>query len=123
MTRRSRATDQNRLVARDLMVRVSTAAVRDTEALSESLSQATDSEPVLDALANLRAHRAVIDARINALLGLCVLEGAPVGQIAQVTGIKARTLSRRLAGTPAEWVGRVLVADPRAHPWGWRPGN
>jgi hypothetical protein len=123
MTRRATATPENRVVARELMARVAAAEVRDAEPLIASLSQTTDPEQMLDALAALRAHRAQVDTRIDALLGLCVLEGAPVGQIAGQAGIKPRTLTRRLAGTPAAWVGRDLTADPRAHPWGWRPGN
>lgn len=125
MTRRRTATAQNRTVARELMQKVAAkelaefrGAVADLEALAETDPGTMTAEATLDAFAQLRGHRAVLERRLDSLLGLAALEGVPVREVARVTGIPTRTLTRRLAGTPAGWVGRTLTPAPYSA-WGW----
>ncbi|CPR70079.1 hypothetical protein [Mycobacteroides abscessus] len=127
MTRRRTATEQNRRVARELMATVAVKelkefakVVADLQALAETAE--VTAEQVLDAFAAVRAHRAVLDRRLDALLGLAVLEGVPVREVARTTGIPPRTLTRRLAGTPAAWVGQTLHPAPYSA-WGWSAGS
>lgn len=122
MTRRRTATEQNRRVARELMAEVAAKEFRDAVAALQALAEADPGEvtadAVLDAFATVRAHRGVLDRRLDHLLGLAVLEGVPVREVARTTGIPTRTLSRRLAGTPADWVGCRLAPAPYSR-WGW----
>lgn len=129
MTRRRTTTEQNRNVARELMRKVAAKELvefRDAVAALQALAGAdpaeVTAERVLDAFAAVREHRAVLDRRLDALLGLAVLEGVPVREIARATGIPARSLSRRLAGTPAAWVGQTLHPAPYSA-WGWSVGS
>lgn len=122
MTRHRSATTQNKMVARELMQKVvatELAEFRDAVAALQALAE-TDAcaEEVLDAFAAVRAHRAVLERRLYHLLGLAVLEGIPVREVARTTGIPARTLTRRLVRTPAAWTGHRLVPAPYSA-WGW----
>lgn len=122
MTRHRSATTQNKMVARELMQKVAATELKEfavavgaLQALAETDASA---EEVLDAFAAVREHRAVLERRLDALLGLAVLEGVPIREVARTTGIPARTLTRRLSGTPAAWVGHRLVPAPYSA-WGW----
>jgi hypothetical protein len=125
MTRHQAATAQNRAVARELMKRIAAAALRESTAAVERLEAVVATDPaevsvdeVLAALAAIRRNRRVLDGRIRHLLGAAVLEGAPVRSIARTAHVPVRTMSRWLAGTPAQWRGRVLVSDARCA-YGW----
>lgn len=129
MTRRGTATEQHRNVATELMAVVAAKelsefrdAVAALQALGKADPDAASPEAVLDAFAAVRAHRATLDRRLDMLLGLAVLEGVPVREVARTTGIRPRTLSRRLAGTPAAWVGQRLSPAPYSA-WGWHAAS
>ncbi|WP_078315375.1 hypothetical protein [Mycobacterium sp. D16Q16] len=129
MTRRRTATAQNREVARGLMRQVATAelkefrdAVAALQALAEADPATVTAEAVLGAFAELRAHRCVLERRLDHLFGLAVLEGVPAREVARATGIPPRTLTRRLAGTPAVWVGAKLFPAPYSA-WGWHAAS
>lgn len=121
MTRRGTATAQNRSVARELMQKVAEKELvefRGAVAALQALDPGAPAEDALDAFAEVRAHRAGLDRRLDHLLGLAVLEGVPVREVARTTGIPTRTLTRRLARTPAAWAGRRLAPAPYSA-WGW----
>lgn len=125
MTRRGTATAQNRDVARELMQKVAATELsefRDAVAALQALDPAAPVDAVLDAFAAVRDHRATLDRRLDHLLGLSVLEGVTVREVARTTGIPTRTLTRRLAGTPAAWTGQRLVPAPYSA-WGWSAGS
>lgn len=128
MTRRGTATEQNRRVARELMQKVAATelaefrdAVAALQALADADPDAAAADAVLDAFAAVRSHRATLERRLDMLLGLAVLEGVTVREVARTTGIPTRTLTRRLASTPAAWVGKKLVPAPYSA-WGWSAG-
>lgn len=126
MTRRRNPTTQNRVIARRLMVEIPQTelkelaeAIAPMEALADADPETVTTEAALEALAALRAHRPVLDARLWHLLGLAVLDGTRPAYVSSNSGVPQRTLSRHLAAGPAQWCGRVLVADPR-RTYGWR---
>lgn len=127
MTRRRTPTAQNRTVARELMRQISWRELeefRDVIAPMQTLADVADpatvtADAALEALADLRAHRRVLEARLWHLLGLAVLEGTRPVYVASNAGVPQRTLSRHLSAGPAAWRGRALVADLRSL-YGWR---
>ncbi len=127
MTRRRTPTEQNRTVARELMRQIPRRELdefRDVIAPMQTLAEAADpatvtADAALGALAELRTHRRVLEARLWHLLGLAVLEGTRPAYVASNAGVPQRTLGRHLANGPAAWCGRVLAVDPRS-PYGWR---
>lgn len=126
MTRRRTPNDQNRRVARELMREIPkrelaefTAVIAPMQDLADADPESVTAEAALEALAALREHRPVLDARLWHLLGLAVLEGVRPAYVASNSGVPQRTLSRNLATGPAAWCGRVLVSDPH-RVYGWR---
>lgn len=126
MTRRRTSTDQNRRVARELMreipkreLREFTSVIAPMEALADADPEAATAEAALEALAALRTHRPLMEARLWHLLGAAVLEGIRPAYVASNAGVPQRTLSRHLAESPATWCGRTLVSDP-LRTYGWR---
>ncbi|WP_026256260.1 hypothetical protein [Mycobacterium sp. 155] len=126
MTRRRAPTAQNRVIAKELMREIPrrelqefTDAIAAMEALADADPEDVTAEAALDALAALRSHRPLLDARLWHLLGLAVLEGTRPAYVASNAKVPSRTLTRHLAESPAAWCGRVLVADPR-RAYGWR---
>lgn len=126
MTRRRTPTDENRTVARQLMREVPkqelkefTAVIAPMQDLADADPESVTAEAALEALAALREHRPVLDARLWHLLGTAVLEGTRPVYVAANAHVPQRTLTRHLATGPATWCGRPLVPDP-GRVYGWR---
>ncbi|SKR41503.1 Uncharacterised protein [Mycobacteroides abscessus subsp. abscessus] len=124
--RRRTPTAQNRVVARELMRSIPKTELEEfrdviapMQELAEAAPETITAEAAMDALAALRAHRPVLEARLWHLLGAAVLEGVPPTYVAANAHVAQRTLTRHLATGPAQWCGKVLVADPR-RVYGWR---
>ncbi|MFV8137455.1 hypothetical protein ACNQR7_07775 [Mycolicibacterium senegalense] len=126
MTRRRTPTAQNRVVARELMRSIPKTELEEfrnviapMQELAEAAPETITAEAAMDALAALRAHRPVLEARLWHLLGLAVLEGTRPVYVASNAQVPQRTLTRHLATGPAAWCGRALVPDP-SRVYGWR---
>lgn len=74
-------------------------------------------DAVVAAVVALRSAKESMATVERRLLGLVVLSGAPIGQIATLMGIAPSTLNAQLAGTDARLLGERLVRDA-AGQWG-----
>ncbi|MFL0278178.1 hypothetical protein [Mycobacterium sp. SMC-19] len=68
-------------------------------------------DAVVAAVVALRSARESMALTERRLLGLAVLSGGPIGQIAQLMGVAPSTLASQLAGTDARLLGERLVRD------------
>lgn len=66
-------------------------------------------DAVVAAVVSLRAARESVALTERNLIGLAVLSGAPIGEVATLLGIAPSTLSAQLAGTDAQLLGQVLT--------------
>lgn len=96
-------------VAATNLVTVYAQALQPLSRIAQSAVGESRWDAVVAAVAALRSARESTALTERNLLGLAVLSGAPIGEVAQLLGISPSTLSAQLVGTDAGLLGQTLT--------------
>ncbi|ULP45881.1 hypothetical protein [Mycolicibacter virginiensis] len=86
-------------------------ALQPLNMIAQSAVGETRWDAVAAAVVALRSARESMSTVERRLLGLAVLSGGPIGEIAALMGIAPSTLSAQLVGTDAQLLGQALSRD------------
>ncbi|ULP48061.1 hypothetical protein [Mycolicibacter virginiensis] len=86
-------------------------ALQPLNTIAQSAVGSTRWDAVVAAVVALRSAKESMAMTERRLLGLAVLSGGPIGEIATLTGVAPSTLASQLEGTDARLLGERLVRD------------